>query len=191
MSTRSRRTMLTAALVGAGLALISGGSGEAPAPARADASSEAPAATTYVGRVAGTRALIGLIEDGRRIRAYVCDSRTIASWFLGSLRNGRAALTATVGRARLTLALSRGRAEGAVTIAARRHRFVALPATGKAGLYRGTLSAPDGSPLAAGGIVLPSGAKAGAVVRPGTAAPLPGFTPPATIDRIHTVERPG
>jgi hypothetical protein len=160
-----------------------------PAAGTRAATSE-PTATTYVGRVSGTRALIGLVEDGGRVRAYVCDSRRIALWFSGSLRDARGGLPAIAGEGRLTLALVSGRAQGHVAIGARRHRFAARPAGGRAGLYRGTFSSRDGRSLVAGGVVLPSGAKAGAVVAAGTAAPLPVFTPPATIDRAVLLVRP-
>ena len=52
----------------------------------------------YVGRVAGTKAFVGVVVRGSRVTAYVCDGRKLARWFEGTLRDERARLARQVGR---------------------------------------------------------------------------------------------
>jgi hypothetical protein len=96
-----------------------------------------------VGRVAGTRAYVGLSFDGGRLRAYVCDGAdgrppSISQWLQGRW-NGRSALT--LARNRVELRIRRvdagGRVSGVLRIAGRAHAFAARLATGAAGLYDG------------------------------------------------------
>lgn len=52
------------------------------------------ATRTYLGAVRGTQALLGIVLDGARVRAYVCDGTpsrlaTLAEWFVGQVRGGR------------------------------------------------------------------------------------------------------
>ena len=56
----------------------------------------------YVGRVAGTKAFVGVVVRGSRVTAYVCDGRKLARWFEGTLRGERARLRGRSG-GRLTL----------------------------------------------------------------------------------------
>jgi hypothetical protein len=92
---------------------------------------------TYVGAVRGTHALVGIATVKGRARAYVCDSKRVASWFDGKVKGGSVVLTSGSHR-RFTVTLHRNTATGTVILAdGRSHPFRASLATGRAGLYRG------------------------------------------------------
>ena len=84
-------------LVGVALAMLVV-VGSLPAPAGA---ADVPR-LGYVGRVAGTKAFVGVVVRGKRVMAYVCDGRKLARWFEGTLRDERARLRSGSG-GRLTL----------------------------------------------------------------------------------------
>ena len=91
----------------------------------------------YVGRVAGTKAFVGVVVRGNRVMAYVCDGRKLARWFEGTLRGERARLRSRSG-GRLTLkVVSARRARGVLRLPGRKRlRFAAAAARGRAGLFR-------------------------------------------------------
>ena len=91
----------------------------------------------YVGRVAGTKAFVGVVVRGSRVMAYVCDGRKLARWFEGTLRGERARLRSRSG-GRLTLKVaSARRARGVLRLPGRKRlRFAASAARGRAGLFR-------------------------------------------------------
>ena len=91
----------------------------------------------YVGRVPGTKAFVGVVVRGTRVTAYVCDGRTLARWFEGTVRDERARLRSKSG-GRLTLkVVSARRARGVLRLpGSKRHRFAAAAARGRAGLFR-------------------------------------------------------
>jgi hypothetical protein len=133
-------------------------------------SSKPAAEEMFIGRVDGTPALIGLATDGQRVRAYVCDSKTLAVWFDGNLREGNAELRSRDG-ARLALALNGDGAEGTLTVRGKAHSFIAPPVRGEAGVYRATGTTRDGRRLQADWVVLPGGRQTGGVRVPGASAP--------------------
>ena len=119
-------------LVGVALAMLAV-VGWLPAPASAAEVSR----LGYVGRVAGTKAFVGVVVRGSRVTAYVCDGRKLARWFEGTLRGERARLRGRSG-GRLTLRIvSARRARGVLRLPGRKRlRFAASAARGRAGLFR-------------------------------------------------------
>ena len=91
MLTRVRRRTvgLLASVVLA--ALIAAGSLATPA------SAASTARLGYVGRMAGTKAFVGVVVRGSRVTAYVCDGRKLARWFEGRLQGGQARLRSRSG----------------------------------------------------------------------------------------------
>jgi hypothetical protein len=69
-------------LVGAllAVALLSRGAVDGPPVIAAQAAS-----STYVGKVSGENAFIGVVSDGQSVVAYVCNSSNLVEWFSGSL----------------------------------------------------------------------------------------------------------
>ena len=119
-------------LAGVALAMpIAAGSLSAPASA-----ADVPR-LGYVGRVAGTKAFVGVVVRGKTVMAYVCDGRKLARWFEGTLRGERARLRGRSG-GRLTLkVVSARRARGVLRLPGRKRlRFAASAARGRAGLFR-------------------------------------------------------
>ena len=119
-------------LVGVALAMLVV-LGSLPAPAGA---ADVPR-LGYVGRVAGTKAFVGVVVRGKVVMAYVCDGRKLARWFEGSLRDERARLRSGSG-GRLTLKVgSARRIRGVLSLPGRKRlRFAASAARGRAGLFR-------------------------------------------------------
>lgn len=137
----------------------------------------APTSATYVGALRGTDALVGIATRGSRVRAYVCDGRTVATWFDGTL-DGDAADLAGTGGERLHVELGDGAATGSVTLGGgRRSTFAAEGAKGDAGLYRGAYK-----DATAGWIVLADGTQRGGVGTPATFAAAPRLTTTAILD---------
>jgi hypothetical protein len=110
----------------------------APAAASADRSlTLEPLPGVSAGRVAHTRAFIGLSVDGGRLRAYVCDGTTrrkptISKWFR-TRWDGHSPLT--VVRGSHTLQIDSVEADGTIHGRVDTHAFTARPATPPAGLY--------------------------------------------------------
>jgi hypothetical protein len=119
-------------LVGVALAMLVV-VGSLPAPAGA---ADVPR-RGYVGRVAGTKAFVGVVVSGNRVMAYVCDGRKLARWFEGTLRDERARLRSRSG-GRLTLKVAPARrVRGVLRLPGRKRlRFAASAARGRAGLFR-------------------------------------------------------
>jgi hypothetical protein len=93
-------------------------------------------AGSFVGELEGTSALIGLVTDGDRVRAYACDGKDIARWFTGSVKNGE--LDLREGGLRLQATLTADGATGTLTLADSSSRTFRLEAVrGDAGLYQG------------------------------------------------------
>jgi hypothetical protein len=98
---------------------------------------------SYVGRVAGTPAFVGLSLDRGVVRAYVCDgtarrSATVARWLVGRW-DGRSPRTLRAAGVELRLGAvhTDGSLAGSVRFAGGVHRFTLRPANGAAGLYDG------------------------------------------------------
>jgi hypothetical protein len=133
-------------------------------------------AGSFVGKVEGTDAFIGLVVLGsRETLAYVCDSKGISQWFRGIADRNRVSLRADP--AVLEGALSLAEAKGTVTLRDGVPRsFAAEPAVGFAGLYRASDSG-DGLNHVGGWIVLAHGEQRGGIGSDGS-EPL-GATPTA------------
>ncbi len=128
--TRRRRHTLTIILL-AGLVVAAAACAASPA-----ASATAPPGKGWVGQVSGTRAYVGVVVRGAAVTAYVCDGRRVGRWYTGALKGRGATLRDDRGR-RLVLALSGRNAGGRVNLPGRRRaRFVAVPARGRAGVFR-------------------------------------------------------
>jgi hypothetical protein len=119
----------------------------------------------FVGRVQGSRAFVALVSNGRRLGGgYVCDGRKVAIWLRRRpLRNRRAALVTRKGTKLGRATFARSGAAGTVFVDGFPHRFRAVRAIGKAGLYRlqrGRLG--KRASRESGWIVLPNGSRRGA-----------------------------
>lgn len=114
-------------------------------------------ARTYVGKVEGTDALIGLVSDGTAAVAYVCDGQDTATWFRGAQPDART-IQLDAGADGLVATLSEQGAEGHVVLAGTRRKFTAVPASPgtPAGLYRAEVPLDAGT-LIGGWIALASG----------------------------------
>jgi hypothetical protein len=125
----------------------------------------APVRGTFVAALDDRPALhLGLVTDGRRVAAYVCDNGRRSVWFDGRFRGNTATLRARGRRGTIRLR-SRGTAlSGVVRLAGRTLRFRALRARGRAGIWRASVSAADGGAVEATWIVLRNGRQTGAVV---------------------------
>jgi hypothetical protein len=122
---------------------------------------------SHVGRLAGTRAYVGLSLHGGTLRAYVCDgtpgrAATLTRWF-GGRWDGRHARTFTAQGVQLRVQAVRpdGTIAGRVRAFSGPHGFELRPARGRAGLYEST---DAGRRLHAGWVVLPDGSLRGAMV---------------------------
>ncbi|WP_165977917.1 hypothetical protein, partial [Nonomuraea diastatica] len=105
----------------------------------------------YGGRVKGNGGLIAIsIRNGKAI-GYFCDGRTEA-WFKGKESAGELTLTG-FGSAKVTAALSGGKARGTVALGGETWSFVAPTVVKPSGLYRAT-AIVRGAKLRAGWIVL-------------------------------------
>src|SRR3712207_3638914 len=117
----------------------------------------------YTGKVRGTDALIGLIENGSSVSAYVCDgdadSVSLSAWFKGRVRGGR--LKARTGGVRLAAKRSRKRFRGTVALpGGKRFGFTARRVARRGGLHELGVTL-DGRPYRGGWIVLPNGTTRG------------------------------
>lgn len=120
--------------------------------------------SSLVGRVSDSDALIGLVTNGNRVLAYVCDSQYNAAWFRGEVSSvglGQALELRSDNNARLRIETSaistsvlesagvsvRGAVEFAGTTFER--PFEVVPAVGNAGIFRG--EAVNGDRIAVAG----------------------------------------
>jgi hypothetical protein len=129
-----RRRRLPVVAIGLLLAAAAMGDARPGAPSRAATFVGVPQ-FGYVGKVDGTRAYVGIIARGHAVTAYVCDGRTLARWFNGSVRGTHASLRSSSG-GRIEVDLADG-ARGVLTIPGRKDAsFAAVAARGRAGLFR-------------------------------------------------------
>lgn len=172
---RSRLWMaVLLALALAGLPAVAGAE-----PASAGPPPRATTATAgdqvFVGRVAGSRAHIGLsLKEGQLI-AYLCDGdaprnrrQTVSEWFRGAVAGQAIQLRSRRG-ARLTARLVGDRIVGTVRLAGGRGlSFVAQRARGTGRFLIGALPFTRSGRLVAGWIRLPGGAERGTYLGPGS-----------------------
>jgi hypothetical protein len=103
---------------------------------------------TFVGKVAGTGALIAVVaseptpgSQRRDTRVYVCDGDRIFEWFTGKTTGNEIHLESDDGDASVQVALGPRDANGTVTLPnGEEQRFKASAASGIAGLYIGHVS---------------------------------------------------
>jgi len=105
------------------------------APAAASVGTAADAKTTFVAKVPGTDALIGIVVGKKSAVAYVCDGADLDEWLTGAVSNGVLALESETGstlvgtvggnKLKATLVLPDGRVIN----------ITAVKAKGKAGLF--------------------------------------------------------
>ena len=180
MNTLRNTSMLLAGLLA--LALFTPG---------CDSNSDEHVVGSFVGRINGTDAFIAVVARAdRRTAVYVCDSQTLAQWFDSETRD-RLDLTSDDGAVRLQLRLAAEGVTGTVTAEGRpAHAFTAVPAAGKAGLYRGELTA-NGLDYVGGWILLSDGQQRGIILVRGSGSStlLTGFI--VDPDPIDVIEVPG
>lgn len=119
----------------------------------------------FVGRVADSDAFVGLVVDVDRVIAYICDGTAdgahVATWYKGTIVNGRALLTAANGQEfSLDLADRNGLGGNVVLPGGEARDFFAERAVGDAGLFRADV--PDRNALG-GWIALNDGEIRGAL----------------------------
>jgi hypothetical protein len=145
--------------------------------------------TTYVGKVEGTDAYIGLVVNEQGATGYICDGEKISHWLRGALdENGQLALTSNTGAA-LSAKLEGDTLTGSVLIpessegstrerfaTAKPHKFEAAEASGDAGLYREEQTI-DGAKYVAGWVKLDDGSTLGKLT-----VPITGDNPPADVE---------
>ena len=146
----------------------------------------------YLGTVRGTHAFVAVVTHGSRVTAYVCDSKTIAQWFKGSLQAGKATLTSRDGSV-LRVVVADGKADGSFRAAGARgvvHRFSSSQAAKPAGLYRGVKTVA-GKRYVGGWIVLSDGSQRGEVLTGATLVASPILDPSnPTVDVKKGKKRP-
>jgi hypothetical protein len=139
----------------------------APTATRAPTAPATPATTvlnrTFVARLAGSDAFVGISISGDSVMAYVCDGASLAQWFTGTVQGDQLDLSTSDGK-RLTAQLATrtdgSRAATGLFKASNgdQHEFSTAATTGldRAGLYRGA-GVTNGVNLTVGVIVLPDG----------------------------------
>jgi hypothetical protein len=160
------------------------------APAAASGSARA-GRVGYVGTVRGTQAFVAVVTHGSQVTAYVCDSKTIARWFKGSLKAGTATLSSGGGYV-LRVTIAHGKASGSLRVpgAAGVHRFSSTQATKPAGLYRGVTTIA-GTHYVGGWIILPDGRQRGEILTGTTDVASPTLDPTnPTVDVKKGKKRP-
>lgn len=123
-------------------------------------------AASFASAVEGSDALIGVVvdQDDDKVLAYVCDGKSLGTWFTGAPEDdGSLALTAADG-ARLSGRIAGGQLAGTVTLPgdAAPHPFTASSVSAPAGLYR-TKGEVRGQPAVGGWIVLADGSQRGGI----------------------------
>ena len=106
-----------------------------------DASDAPGPAGEFVGRVAGTDALIALVTDGTAVRVYACDGTparqlTIGEWFKGDAVRGSVDLVSLSGVARVVARVTATEVTGTLQLATGPAlSFNAAPVTAPAGFW--------------------------------------------------------
>ena len=136
---------------------------------------------SFVGQVQNSDIFIAIVITNNEILAYVCDGVEVAEWFRGSMpESGWLELISKKGW-KLQASMSRSSAIGSLVMEnSKPMAFLALPAEGKAGLYRAS-STKDGIKYVGGWIVNANGDQRGAVIGGGT------FQAEATLD-VQTLQ---
>jgi hypothetical protein len=114
------------------------------------------------------QALIGIVLDGARVRAYVCDGTpnrlaTLAEWFAGQVLSGRVEASSQ-DQAHLSAQLGQQSASGTLTEASGRVYAFTIPqvsTTARVGVFEGT-ALIGGQRYHAGWLMLPGGDQRGA-----------------------------
>jgi hypothetical protein len=166
-STTARILLVVAAAMAALAGCSSEGSKDAATPPTSSAST---ATQSYVGRAAGSEAFVGVVVDGKRVLAYVCDgvpgdpvgtTPTVQAWFNGTSDGSSVDVSQPAGR--LQLQLTDAAMTGTLTLAGGRTLAVTgQPTTGDAGLYRAEAAASGGQAVA-GWILAADGGQRGGV----------------------------
>lgn len=158
--------VLAAALVAA--CASPGATPPAATTAQAPTPPAAETVRTFVGTLEGTDALLGVVVDGRRALAYVCDgvpgvpvgtTPTTQAWFNGA-SDGRAVDVSTPD-GRLVLQLTDTAMTGTLSTGGREVAVTGSAVSGDAGLYRG--ESESGPRSLAGWIVAADGSQRGGV----------------------------
>ncbi len=122
-------------------------------------------AASFAASVEGSDAFVGAVvgESDGRILAYVCDGKSIASWFTGEAADdGTIALTSADG-ARLTGRVDDDALTGSFILpGGASYRFRASTVTTPAGLYRAK-GEVRGAPAVGGWVVLENGSQRGRI----------------------------
>ena len=164
---RRRATASWAAALTVAVALAGCGDDDATSTVGSTPAGQAPAKGTFVGKVDGTDAYVAIVSDGSRVLGYVCDSKKLSRWIdVATIHDGKATLSSRSGDDLGDASLSTGRVSGTIVVAGRSHAFRAVPASGRAGLYRAArVDRTDGklgeNEVEAGWIVLPDGTQRG------------------------------
>ncbi len=159
--------ILALMIVGALLAACGGEAATAPPGASGSGTTR-----TFVGKIAGSDAFVGLATDGQELTAFVCDGTPDHEaqqwgWFKGTVQNGAFDITNDAG-ARLTVTIAGDTANGSVKFSGGQDlSFSAAAATGQAALLRGETTT-DGKRYIAGWIVQSDGQVRGGAIQDGT-----------------------
>jgi hypothetical protein len=88
-----------------------------------------------VGPVDDSRAFVAVETDGSRVRAYVCDGKSLSQWFRGTWDRKRPVTLRARGRRLRLRPLPDGRIAGRLIQDGTSNTFMVKRATGPAGLY--------------------------------------------------------
>lgn len=121
----------------AGLGLLTLLPRSAASVARAAAAPPYLAGETYVGVTTDPETLVAIVVDKERAIAYLCDGLAMQTecWFSGTVKDGMLRLMTSDGAALAGTRTASGIGGGATLSKGRSVTFMALPATGAAGLY--------------------------------------------------------
>lgn len=156
-----RRTLAVGCVLIVSVAAVGSASGKRTSSTGLATAVHGPAGV-FVGRVAGSKAYLAVVTDGRRVAGYVCDGKKVSVWLRGGkLVNGSATLTTRRGARLGSVKVTGDRADGELEVGSKTRRFHASTATGSAGLYRAQARSGDRQ-YEAGWIVLPDRSQRGA-----------------------------
>ena len=88
-----------------------------------------------VGPVNDSRAFVAVEADGSRVRAYVCDGKSLSQWFRGAWDRKEPVTLRAGGRTLRLRPAGDGRIAGRLIQDGTSNTFTVAPATGPAGLY--------------------------------------------------------